>query len=206
MGDLLVYYSTAAGNTSSLRAKFENAQRANTEPPARPPQHKIMQPVLPMPRQQPIQSELEEKLTISSQKDDEVYQDIENKNDYNAPKQEQELYDDVKQNQEIYDDVTQNLCKRQNEPQNQEIYEEISAQTQDIYDDVVAQQGNQENESVYEELHDDVQQPPMQKQQASPPGENFRAVAIYDYQASDTDEISFDPGEIITGIVEVDKP
>lgn len=31
----------------------------------------------------------------------------------------------------------------------------------------------------------------------------LRAVALYDYQANDTDEISFDPNDLITDIVQV---
>ena len=35
------------------------------------------------------------------------------------------------------------------------------------------------------------------------PSQSVRAIALYDYQANDTDEISFDPNDVITDIVQV---
>ena len=36
-----------------------------------------------------------------------------------------------------------------------------------------------------------------------PPSSGLSAIALYDYQASDSDEISFDPNDIITDIIQV---
>ena len=57
---------------------------------------------------------------------------------------------------------------------------------------VIEQQQKQEVEAV-------------QPQDASPEGELLKAVALYDYQAIDDTEISFDPGDIITHIDQIDE-
>lgn len=83
--------------------------------------------------------------------------------------------------EEVYCEETQYI---QNIPQNQ---------SQQSY-------GHDQQNSEYYNQQQQIQdfQPQQQQQQS------LKAIALYDYQANDTDEISFDPEEIITDIVQID--
>lgn len=57
---------------------------------------------------------------------------------------------------------------------------------------------------AYNEHHNQQQEQPAEQQTTTYASENgVTAVALYDYQAADEDEISFDPNDIITNIEQV---
>merc|ERR1719239_740239 len=59
-------------------------------------------------------------------------------------------------------------------------------------------------EPVYEP--EPVQEPePVAEPQQEEEGDGLTAIALYDYQASDADELTFDPEEIITNIEQIDE-
>lgn len=62
---------------------------------------------------------------------------------------------------------------------------------EDYQNQVQVQQAHGNNEGMYGQHQEEL-------------NSQMRAVALYDYQANDTDEISFDPNDLITDIVQID--
>lgn len=74
----------------------------------------------------------------------------------------------------------------------------------------------QEVQPVVEEVHEVIEEPiqepvyipeltPEEPQQMQAGNSELKAIALYDYVAEDEDEISFDPGELITNIDQFDE-
>ncbi|KAK2166215.1 hypothetical protein NP493_1329g00028 [Ridgeia piscesae] len=116
------------------------------------------------------------------------------------------IYDDTSP-QDIYDDTLQ-----------QDIYDDTTGQPpQDIYDDTAPQQLYQDTappsvqQGYSEETCDDVAaaHPASPAPQMSPPPTSpdlgLCARALYDYQATEDNEISFDPDDVITNIDQIDE-
>ena len=66
---------------------------------------------------------------------------------------------------------------------------------------------HEENEIVQQNQHQQIVEATQQQVQedVSPESELLKAVALYDYQAVDETEISFDPGDVITHIDQIDE-
>ncbi|XP_041754568.1 drebrin-like protein A isoform X2 [Coregonus clupeaformis] len=60
-----------------------------------------------------------------------------------------------------------------------------------------------EEENIYDDIYQDTPTVVEQREEAS--GQDVRARSLYDYQATDDSEITFDPDDIITGIDMVDE-
>lgn len=65
--------------------------------------------------------------------------------------------------------------------------------------------GNVQQQKQPEQQQVELSAAQPQPEEASPEGELLKAVALYDYQAVDETEISFDPGDIITHIDQIDE-
>ena len=100
----------------------------------------------------------------------------------------------------------------------EEIYDDAAtAQEQDIYDEAVSGQPQEDDQDIYDEAGS-AQQPIEENEYEDADavraalaggGEGVgeagkTATAVYDYQAADDDEITFDPGEVITNIEIID--
>ncbi|KAG7218123.1 hypothetical protein INR49_010977 [Caranx melampygus] len=55
------------------------------------------------------------------------------------------------------------------------------------------------------ELYENIYEQQQQNTEAETNGQNICAKALYDYQAADDTEITFDPDDVITGIEMVDE-
>lgn len=64
---------------------------------------------------------------------------------------------------------------------------------------------NGHHQPVVQQAAQHVEVAATQEEDLSPEGEMLKAVALYDYQAVDDTEISFDPGDIITHIDQIDE-
>lgn len=110
----------------------------------------------------------------------------------------------------------------QDEDEDEEFYEDARAtrnEPEELYDDTTSptqhtQQQTYSEEALYEEAGEPVQSPPAGEEYASagiPPstgnadGSQSYAIALYDYQAGDDDEISFDPDDVITNLEFIDE-
>lgn len=67
------------------------------------------------------------------------------------------------------------------------------------------QQHQQQEQTQPQQLNIVQAQPEQPQEDASPEGEMLKAVALYDYQAVDETEITFDPGDVITHIDRIDE-
>ncbi|XP_056260147.1 drebrin-like a isoform X2 [Seriola aureovittata] len=81
--------------------------------------------------------------------------------------------------------------------------EEVTTEYRSHGDLYRAEQPAAAEDDLYENVHE--QQDTAEEQEAETNGENICARAIYDYQAADDTEITFDPDDIITGIEMLDE-
>lgn len=104
----------------------------------------------------------------------------------------------------------------QNDPENTQNYNNFNQQDKVIpnnYNDQLSipnqlEQSSGQFSNNNQEVAYDVNGQVMnniQQQQSNGSTSQLRAVALYDYQANDTDEITFDPNDLITDIVMIDE-
>lgn len=115
-------------------------------------------------------------------------------------------YEPIPQTEDQYSTIKRSpyTTKTPTTPDNDIINKTTDMQLQ-LTDNIIVEQQQQQQQSII-----DSQQPMVvtQQQQAdvSPTEQQFlKAVAIYDYQAMDETEISFDPGDLITHIDQIDE-
>lgn len=119
-------------------------------------------------------------------------------------------YEPIPQTEDQYSTIKRSpyTTKTPTTPDNDIINKTTDMQHQ-LTDNIIVEQQQQQQQSI---IDSQQQQQPMvetqQQQQAdiSPTEQQFlKAVAIYDYQAMDETEISFDPGDLITHIDQIDE-
>lgn len=75
----------------------------------------------------------------------------------------------------------------------------------DYADNYHRESENGHQQPIVQQAAQHVEVAATQEEDLSPDGEMLKAVALYDYQAVDETEISFDPGDIITHIDQIDE-
>ncbi|KAK2163664.1 hypothetical protein LSH36_75g01036 [Paralvinella palmiformis] len=137
--------------------------------------------------------------------------------DVNAPAAgNEELYDDVKEsvaaNEDLYADVQEPAAGNLDpyadggEPAagGEEHYDDVKGVGGDIYDDVKAPAAGSPEPVASESLYADVGVSHQEDKSQFPPEKGLVARALFDYQACEENEITFDPGDMITNIEQID--
>ncbi|ESO02119.1 hypothetical protein HELRODRAFT_161356 [Helobdella robusta] len=176
------------------------------EPPKQqpqPPRQKLQMPKMPKQEDEepkkPVQQTIPSPVKIPAPP---LQQPQNDDDDEEEEKREESIYDDTI----AHADSTKNTTVTQNVV-NEDIYddtvpprnESVSQQEEngeEIYDDTDAMHTTSTSHGVEEEYYDD----------AGPCTDgDLKCRATFDYQAADSDEISFDPGDIITSVKMIDE-
>ena len=124
-------------------------------------------------------------------------------------------HESIQQNEDQYSTIKRSpYTKTPTTPDNDIISKTTDNMQQQLSDNIIVEQQqqpivvSQQQPMVEAQQQQQLQQQQLQQQEAdiSPTEQQFlKAVAIYDYQAMDETEISFDPGDLITHIDQIDE-
>ncbi|XP_071827958.1 drebrin-like protein B [Apostichopus japonicus] len=123
------------------------------------------------------------------------------------PQQEEELYDETDLQEPEPEQPPANEWGEPEEPEvdDQPFYDETETQEQPLYDETDLQPPPQQQQEPEEELYEEAEVPQSPPAPGGGGGGGLRAQALYDYQAEDETEITFDPGDIIEDIEQIDE-
>ncbi|XP_023232337.1 src substrate cortactin-like [Centruroides sculpturatus] len=185
---------------SSLRAKFENMARSESDEIKKRAEEERTKRLA----QEQLEREQDKKREEKRQ-NSLVEQNQEESNQLPPVENNQTSQEPIKMHSPKESDVTMNYVN--NVIQEQEHHYSVSEKTETNKVETVFQNKSE----LYENQETSIEplQPPdeemYQQLEAPPDGTGLSAIALYDYQAADSDEITFDPDDIITNIEMIDE-
>merc|ERR1739838_41537 len=204
----------AGGSASSIKSKFENLALANDEENKKRAEEEKQR-----------RKAREEAEKVAAQRREQAEQNKEQAADAAAAQEAEQQERDAAAAQKAQRQMEQQRAAEEEERMRaeqeaqqqaqQQAQQEAAAAAAAAEEDAIYEDAGQEAEGIYEECGQAVaieEENPYECMEQSTPAAaapaasgGLRAKALFDYQATDSDEITFDPDDIITEIEQIDE-